>query len=75
MGVPFPFVGVPFPFPLSLTRECLVIDVARRLKSEDVLERLSNLFVRRRVPKYIRSRPTLRVGARGPEFTANKVRD
>ena len=57
------------------TRECLAIDVARKLKSEDVLERLSDLFIRRGVPKYLRSRPTLRVGARGPEFTANKVRD
>ncbi len=50
------------------TRECLSIDVARKLKSEDVLERLSDLFVRRGVPKYIRS-------DNGPEFTANKVRD
>ena len=57
------------------TRECLAIDVARKLKSEDVLERLSDLLVRRGVPKYIRSRPTLRVGARGPEFTAKKVRE
>ena len=40
------------------TRECLAIDVARKLKSEDVLERLSDLLVRRGVPKYIRSRPT-----------------
>ena len=32
------------------TRECLAIDVARRLTSEDVLERLSDLFVRRGVP-------------------------
>ena len=36
------------------TRECLAIDVARSLKSEEVLERLSNLFVRRGVPTYIR---------------------
>jgi len=50
------------------TRECLSIDVARSLKSEDVLERLSDLFVRRGVPKYIRS-------DNGSEFTANKVRD
>jgi transposase InsO family protein len=57
------------------TRECLAIDVARKLKSEDVLERLSDLLVRRGVPKYIRSRPTLRVGARGLEFTAGKVRE
>ena len=28
------------------TRECLAIDVARKLTSEDVLERLSDLFVR-----------------------------
>ena len=50
------------------TRECLAIDVARKLKSEDVLERLSDLFVRRGVPKYIRS-------DNGPEFTANTVRE
>jgi len=50
------------------SRECLAIDVARRLTSEDVLERLSDLFVRRGVPAYIRS-------DNGPEFTAKKVRD
>jgi len=50
------------------TRECLAIDVARSLKSEDVLERLNDLFVRRGVPKYIRS-------DNGSEFTAHKVRD
>ena len=50
------------------TRECLAIDVSRKLKSGDVLERLSDLFVRRGVPKYIRS-------DKGPEFTATKVRE
>ena len=50
------------------SRECLAINVARRLTSEDVLERLSDLFVRRGVPAYIRS-------DNGPEFTARKVRD
>jgi len=50
------------------TRECLAIDVARSLKSEDVLERLSDLFVRRGVPAYLRS-------DNGSEFTATKVRD
>ena len=49
------------------TRECLAIDVARRLTSEDVLERLSDLFVRRGVPDYIRS-------DNGSEFTATAVR-
>jgi transposase InsO family protein len=29
------------------TRECLAIDVARRLDSEDVMERLTELFVQR----------------------------
>jgi putative transposase len=52
----------------EFTRECLTIDVARTLKSEDVLERLSDLFICRGVPKYLRS-------DNGPEFTANKVRD
>lgn len=50
------------------SRECLAIDVARRLTSEDVLERLSDLFVRRGVPRYIRS-------DNGSEFTAKKVTD
>jgi putative transposase len=50
------------------TRECLAIDVARKLKSGEVLERLSDLFVRRGVPAYIRS-------DNGPEFTAKQVRE
>lgn len=33
----------------EFTRECLAIDVAMRLTSEDVLERLSDLFVHRAV--------------------------
>ena len=37
------------------TRECLAIDVARRLNSEHVLTRLAELFVRRGVPGHIRS--------------------
>ena len=52
----------------EFTRECLAIDVARRLTSDDVLERLSDLFVRRGVPGHIRS-------DNGPEFTAKAVRD
>ena len=49
------------------TRECLAIDVARRQNSERVLERLSDLFVRRDVPDYIRS-------DNGPEFVAKAIR-
>jgi transposase InsO family protein len=52
----------------EFTRECLAIDVAKRLTSEDVLERLSDLFVYRGVPDHIRS-------DNGPEFTAKSVRD
>ena len=48
------------------TRECLVINVARRLTSEDDLQRLSYLFICRSVPRYLRS-------DHGPEFTANRV--
>jgi len=62
--------GVPFKM-LTLvdeyTRECLSIDVARRLTAEDVLERLTHLFVARGVPAYIRS-------DNGSEFTAREVR-
>jgi putative transposase len=49
------------------TRECLSIDVARRLNSEDVLERLTQLFVTRGIPGHLRS-------DNGPEFTATRVR-
>ena len=50
------------------TRECLAIDVERRLNSESVLERLGELFVQRAIPEHIRS-------DNGPEFTAKTVRD
>ena len=52
---------------MSTRVSALAIDTARKLKSEDVLQRLSDLFVRRGVPQYIRS-------DNGPEFTAKKVR-
>ncbi len=51
----------------EFTRECLAIDVGRGVTSEDVLERLSDLFVRRGVPAHVRS-------DNGPEFTAKAVR-
>ena len=50
------------------TRECLAIDVAMRLTSEDVPERLSDQLIRRGVPGYVCS-------DNGPEFTAHRVRD
>ena len=50
------------------TRECLAIDVSRRMTSESVLERLSDLFVRRGVPDHIRS-------DNGPKFAAIRVRE
>ncbi len=49
------------------TQECLVIDVERRLRSDDVLYRLDELFVQRGVPEHIRS-------DNGPEFAATAVR-
>ena len=52
----------------EFTRECLAIDVARKLTSEDVLERLSDLFIRRDVPDFVRS-------DNGPEFAAKRVKD
>jgi transposase InsO family protein len=50
------------------TRECLAIDVARRLNSQHVLHRLADLFVQRGTPAYLRS-------DNGPEFTAHAVRE
>ncbi len=52
----------------EFTRECLAIEVARRLASEDVLERLSDLFVRSGVPELLRS-------DNGSEFTARALWD
>lgn len=52
----------------EFTRECLAIDVARKLTSDDVLERLAWLMATRGVPGHIRS-------DNGPEFTAQLVRD
>ena len=39
----------------DFTRQCLAIDDAKWLTSEDFLERLSDLFVHRGVPEHIRS--------------------
>jgi putative transposase len=49
------------------TRECLAILVDRRITSQDVIDKLYQLFVFRGVPEHIRS-------DNGPEFTARAVR-
>ena len=50
------------------TRECLAIEVSRRFDADAVLYRLTELFVSRRPPDYIRS-------DNGSEFTAKAVRE
>lgn len=49
------------------SREALAVEVARKMKSQDVLRTLARLFVRHGPPEYIRS-------DNGPEFTAKEVR-
>ena len=49
------------------TRQCLAIDIARRMNHETVMERLAELFVMRGVPTFIRS-------DNGSEFTADNIR-
>lgn len=49
-------------------RECLSIVVQRQIRSQDVISVLTDLFLRRGIPEYIRS-------DNGPEFTAKAVRD
>jgi len=49
------------------TRECLALRAERGMKSEDVLEVLDDLFIRRGIPEHIRS-------DNGPEMTAEIVR-
>jgi len=51
----------------EFTRECLTIRVKRRLNSVDVIDALSDLFILRGVPAFIRS-------DNGPEFVAEDVR-
>ena len=63
-GIPFKMLTIVDEF----TRECLAIDVARKLTSDDVLERLAWLMVTRGVPAHLRS-------DNGPEFTATVVRE
>jgi len=50
------------------TRECVSIAVQRQIRSQDVISVLTDLFLRRGIPEYIRS-------DNGPEFTAKAVRD
>ena len=52
----------------EFSRECLAIRVDRRLRSTDVIDVLSDLFILRGVPDHIRS-------DNGPEFIAKAVRE
>jgi len=52
----------------EFSRECLAIKVDRRLNSTDVIDALSDLFILRGVPAFIRS-------DNGPEFVAQAVQD
>ena len=52
----------------EFTRRCLAILVARRLRSDDVLHCLADLFVIHGPPEHIRS-------DNGPEFVAINVRE
>ena len=52
----------------EFTKECLKIDVNRKLNSDDVQYTLTQLFLTRGTPEYIRS-------DNGKEFTAKKVRE
>ena len=51
----------------EFSRECLAIRVKRKLNSTDVIDVLTDLFILRGVPAYIRS-------DNGPEFIAEAVR-
>ena len=52
----------------EFTRECLAIRVNRKLRSTDVIDALSDLFILRGLPGHIRS-------DNGPEFVAMAVRE
>jgi transposase InsO family protein len=50
----------------EFTHECLAIRVARKLKADDVIDVLSDLFILQGVPEHVRS-------DNGPEFVAKSV--
>ena len=50
------------------SRECLAIRVKRKLNSIEVIDALTDLFILRGIPAYIRS-------DNGPEFLAKALRD
>ena len=52
----------------EFTRECLAIRINRKLKSTDVIDLLSDLFILRGIPTHVRS-------DNGPEFVAQALRD
>ena len=52
----------------EFSRECLAIRVKRKLNSTDVIDGLTDLFILRGSPAYVRS-------DNGPEFVAHAVRD
>ena len=52
----------------EFTHECLAIRIARKLKSADVIDVLSDLFILRGVPGHVRS-------DNGPEFVAKAVQE
>jgi putative transposase len=52
----------------EFTHECLAICIDQKLKSIDVIDVLSNLFILRGVPEHIRS-------DNGPEFVAKAVQE
>ena len=49
------------------TRECLSLVVKRKLTSQEVIDKLFDLFILRGIPEHIRS-------DNGPEFTAKAIR-
>lgn len=51
----------------EFTRECLLSLVARRIRSQDLILALADLFLKRGLPKHIRS-------DNGPEFIAKKLK-
>jgi putative transposase len=52
----------------EFTHECLAIRIDRKLNSTAVIDVLSDLFILRGVPEYVRS-------DNGPEFIARAVQD
>ena len=59
----------------EFTRECIAIRIGRKLRSTDVIDVLSDLFILRCTPSHVRSDNVLRAERRGQDGRRSSCRE